>query len=61
MDWLTVSLGVTGSFFQALLLQTRCVPDYELFDGCLDATEYVPMGCMSDVNGSPVINSTFGR
>lgn len=57
MDWLTVSLGVTGSFFQVLLVQTRCMPEYEVFDYGIDATEYVPMGCMSDVRNTPVINS----
>lgn len=61
MDWLTVSFGVTSSFWQHMMVQEHCVSNYEVFDGCIDATEYVPDGCMVNIHNIPVISSVFAR
>jgi hypothetical protein len=54
-------LGLTGNFLANMVLAHRCMPDYEIFDACIDATEYVPTGATSDQTGVAVSNVTFAR
>jgi hypothetical protein len=55
------ALGMTGNFLANMMLAHRCMPGYEIVDGCMDAPDYVPTGVHSDQNGVAVPNVTFAR
>jgi hypothetical protein len=61
MNSINYALGFTGNFLAVMLRARDMQNDYPIFETCLDATDYVPTGAMSDTSGRPVINSIFVR
>ena len=55
------TLGLTGNFLSNMILISRCVAEYGIFDDCIDATEYVPTGETVGQSGVAISNVTFSR
>lgn len=54
-------LGCTDNFLQHRIVAVRCNPTIEIFDSCLDATEYVPTGSMIDFKGYQLVSTVQVR